>query len=288
MHCFIWRWGTLSEIVTDNGVPWLKALEYLSRRYHINHIHISGYNSHTNGLVERSHFDLCQAIFKVCDGNQAKWHPIVYSVFWAECVTVHCRMGCSPYFTVTGTHPLLPLNIAEATYLLPPPDSILSTTNLITNHTIALQKRCKHLANLHNKVYEVRLKAAAHFKLDHTHTMKDYKFILGNLVLMRNTTIEKALNRKMRAHYLGPLIVILCNEGGTYILSELNGALLHRPVTAFRIIPYFACKHINILLLDQLLDVSMSCLRKLENTTKEDPEGLLDDDDDFDAAEDDA
>jgi hypothetical protein len=32
----------------------------------------------------------------------------------------------------------------------------------------------------------------------------------------------------------------------------------------------------------------MSRLRELENTTEEDPEGLLDDDDSFDAAEDDA
>jgi hypothetical protein len=31
MRCFVWRWGTLSEIVTDNGPPWIKALEYLSK-----------------------------------------------------------------------------------------------------------------------------------------------------------------------------------------------------------------------------------------------------------------
>jgi hypothetical protein len=106
---------------------------------------------------------------------------------------------------------------------------------------------------------------------------------------MRNTAIEKALNRKMRARYLGPLIFISRNKGGAYILSELDGALLHRPVAAFRIIPYFARKQINIPPLNQLLDVSMSRLRELENTTEEDPEGLLDDDDDsFDAAEDDA
>jgi hypothetical protein len=107
MRCFVWRWGTLSEIVTDNGAPWLKALEYLSKRYHINHIRISGYNSRANGIVERSHFDVRQAIFKACDGDQAKWHPVAYSVFWAERVTVRRRMGCSPYFAVTGTHPLL-------------------------------------------------------------------------------------------------------------------------------------------------------------------------------------
>ena len=49
-------------------------------------------------------------------------------------------MGCSPYFTVTGTHSLLLIDVAEANYLLPPPNSILSSTNLITQPAITLQK----------------------------------------------------------------------------------------------------------------------------------------------------
>jgi hypothetical protein len=52
-------WGSLCEIVTDNGLAFLKVLEYLSKRYHLNHIRISRYNSCANGTVERSHFDVC-------------------------------------------------------------------------------------------------------------------------------------------------------------------------------------------------------------------------------------
>ena len=44
----IQRWGTLSEIVTDNGPPFIKALAYLAKHYHIKHIRISGYNSRAN------------------------------------------------------------------------------------------------------------------------------------------------------------------------------------------------------------------------------------------------
>jgi len=60
----------LVEIVSDNGSAFVKALAYLERKFHIKHIHISSYNSRANGLVEHSHFDPQQALFKGVDGDQ--------------------------------------------------------------------------------------------------------------------------------------------------------------------------------------------------------------------------
>ena len=274
---FIFRWGTLSEIVSDNGAPFVKAIQYLSKRYHINHIRISGYNSRANGIVERSHFDVRQALFKAADGDQTKWSSVAYSVFWADRITVRKRMGCSPYFAATGTHPLLPFDITEATYLRPPPNSILSTTDLITRRAVALQKRREDLERLHSKVLQARLDAATRFEKEHAATIKDFDFKLGELVLIRNTAIEKALNRKMRARYLGPLIIISRNKGGAYILAELNGALLDRPVAAFRVIPYFARKNIDLPPLEKLLDVSLDRLKELEDSTFEDTDEFFTD-----------
>ena len=45
LHSIIYRWGTLLEIVTDNGAPFVKAVGYLAKHYHLKHIRISGYNS---------------------------------------------------------------------------------------------------------------------------------------------------------------------------------------------------------------------------------------------------
>ena len=76
LHNIIYRWGTLLEIVMDNGAPFVKALGYLAKHFHLTHIRISGYNSRANGIVERSHFDVRQALFKACDGDQTKWSTV--------------------------------------------------------------------------------------------------------------------------------------------------------------------------------------------------------------------
>ena len=142
------RWGTLVEIVSDNGKPFIAALAHLEQRYHVKNIQISGYNSKANGIVERSHFNVRQALFKAADGAQSKWSQVAHSVFWSERITLRWWMGCSPYFTVMGTHPLIPLDIVEVNYLLPPPGSILSTTDLVARRAVALQKRQEDLAQL--------------------------------------------------------------------------------------------------------------------------------------------
>jgi hypothetical protein len=54
-------------------------------------------------------------------------------------------MKCLPYFAATGTQPLIPLDILEATYLQQPLDSVISTTELIARRAIALQKCAEDL-----------------------------------------------------------------------------------------------------------------------------------------------
>ena len=214
-----------------------KTLDYLGKHYHICHIWILGYNPHVSGIMERTHFNICQALFKACDSDQSKWHSVVTSVMWADHVTVCQHMGCSPYFAVTRTHPLLPLDIAEATYLLPPPNAPLSTTNLITTCTVALQKWCTHLMKLASNVYSTCIKATICFEQEHASTITDYDFKLGDLVLIQNTAIEKLLNHKMHTRYISPLIIISRNRGGAYIISELNSSVFDHLIATFWVIP---------------------------------------------------
>src|SRR5271155_5007516 len=120
-------------------------------------------------------------------------------------------------------------------------------------------------------MYHARVQAAIQFEKDHAHTIKDFDFKLGDLILARNTAIEKALNQKMRPRYLSPLIVISRNQGGAYILSELDGSVFDRPIAAFRVIPYFARSKIALPPLEDLVDISQRRLSELEDTNDIDP-----------------
>lgn len=273
----ICRWGALAEIVTDNGAVFVSAVERLSKKYKFNHIRISGYNSRANGLVERPHFDVRQSLFKAADGDQSKWASVVHSVFWAERITVRRRLGISPYFAVTGTQPLLPLDIIEATYLSPPPSGIISTTDLIARRAIELQRRQGQVKALHNRVYSARIEAARRFERDHPAVIKNFDFKRGDLVLARNTAIEKSLNRKMRPRYIGPYVIIRRNKGGAYIMCELDGSVLDRPMAAFRVVPYFAREHID--LPQEVLDADERRLQEMADSTSQGDDDKFDDKD---------
>ncbi|KXN81666.1 hypothetical protein AN958_04005 [Leucoagaricus sp. SymC.cos] len=49
------KWGALEEIVTNNGMAFIAAMDYLKEKYGIQHIRISPYNSQSNSTVETTH-----------------------------------------------------------------------------------------------------------------------------------------------------------------------------------------------------------------------------------------
>jgi len=113
------RWGPITEIVTDNAPVYKITVDELARKYGIHPIHVSPYNSQANGIVERQHRDVREAIIKTCEGDETRWNQVVHSVFWVEHVTIQKATGLSPYFMMHGVEPIFPFDLAEATFLAP-------------------------------------------------------------------------------------------------------------------------------------------------------------------------
>jgi hypothetical protein len=187
------HWGALEEIITDNGPAFVEALNWLAKLYGIHHIHISLYNSQVNGIVKRRHLDVREAIIKVCNGEERKWPTATHAIFWAECITTHKALGHSMYYIVHGVKPLLPFDLAEATYMVPP-QSAMSTTELIVLRAHQLQKRPEDLDTIRDRIIKARFTSIRQFKKKYANTIRAYQFTPGNPVLVRNSRIEASLD----------------------------------------------------------------------------------------------
>jgi hypothetical protein len=191
------RCGALEEIVTDNGLAFVEALNWLAEQYGIHHIRISPYNSQVNGIVEHCQLDVREAIMKVCDGEERKWPTATHAVFWAERIMTHKALGHSVYYIAHGVKPLLPFDLAEATYMVPP-QSAMSTTELIVLRARQLQKQPEDLDTIRDRVIKARFTSIRQFKKKYTNTIHAYQFTPGGLVLVCNSRIEASLDRKTK------------------------------------------------------------------------------------------
>jgi hypothetical protein len=100
---------------------------------------------------------------EVCDGEERKWPTATHAVFWAERITTHKALGHSVYYIAHGVEPLLPFDLAEATYMVPP-QSAMSTTELIALRARLLQKQPEDLDTIWDRIIKAHFTSIRQFK----------------------------------------------------------------------------------------------------------------------------
>jgi hypothetical protein len=65
------RWGPITEIVTNNAPAYRLTVNTLAVKYGVHPIHVLPYNLQANGIVERRHHDVREAIMKTCEGDDS-------------------------------------------------------------------------------------------------------------------------------------------------------------------------------------------------------------------------
>jgi transposase InsO family protein len=240
------RWGAVQEIVTDNGTPYVAALEYLSAKFSITHIRISGYNSQANGVVERTHKTIRDALIKTCQGDIKKWLDVAPFVFWADRVTIRKSTGQSPFYMAHGIEPVLPFDIIHATYLVPKIDKPLTTAELIAIRARQLERRDEDLKEISARIEKSRYASIIQFRKENTNRIREQDFKPGTLVLVRNIQMEKNHSSKHLPRYYGPMVVISKTKGLSYRLGELDGSIASKGYAGYRLLPYYPRDPTNI------------------------------------------
>jgi hypothetical protein len=236
----LFKYGMVQHIVTDNGGENQAKFQQLLKHLDLHHIKISGYNHRANGVVEKGHFTMREALIKACEGDLSIWPQKLQQTVFADWITTSSVTGYSPYYLLFGQHPVLPFDITHATFMIDGFREGLSTSDLLALRIRQLEKRPEDIAKAAASLKKHRCKSRDIFEQKYRHLFHTTDFYQGQLVLMRNSAVEDSLDRKSKPRYLGPFIVARKTKRNSYVLRELDGTYMRNNTAAFRLAPYIA------------------------------------------------
>ena len=236
----LYRYGAVPEVVTDNGPSLAGEFAKLAKEFGVKQIKISPYNSQANGVVERGHYNIREALVKACKGDLSKWPRYLQAAIFADRITTRRATGYSPFYLLHGVHPFLPCDLAEATFLYPKYCQDMSTVDLLAARIRQLAKMPQDLARAKKTLIHSRFQSKEAFERKFGQRLIKEFHKPGSLVLVRNVPLENtmSIDRKTQCRYMGPYQVIRRTLGKSYLLQELDGTELKTSVAAFRLIPY--------------------------------------------------
>lgn len=134
----------------------------------------------------------------------------------------------------------------------------MSSIDLLALRIRQLEKRPEDMDRAADVLRKSRLTSKSQFEKRFAFRIKQETFQKGDLVLVRNTRIEKELNRKTKPRYLGPYEVVRQTQKGSYVVKELDGSVSRSGIAAFRLLKYFpATDNIADLVKDPISEISM-------------------------------
>lgn len=271
------RYGAVGSVVTDNGPEVQAAFMELTKRLNIPHVSISAYNKQANGVVERGHYIIREAIFRSCK-RARDWPTKVRAAVFADRVTVTKSTGFSPFYILHGVHPVLPVDLADSTFLVNGFTSGMSSVDLLALRIRQLERREEDIALAAENLRRARFKSKEDFEKKYRLRMRREVYKKGELVVIRNSEQDMRLNRKPQPRYLGPFEIIRQTKGGSYVVKELDGTTIRTGFAAYRLLPYVS-RYDKQLLKEIAREYTMA--EREESTDEEEFAGMSDNSNDW-------
>ncbi|MBW0477994.1 hypothetical protein O181_017709 [Austropuccinia psidii MF-1] len=138
MSEFICRYGAPKEFTVDGGMEFGKELQEEFKRAGSIIIITKPYYPEAQGMVERGHKQLKDALVKMCGENGSKWKEHIPFVTLADTISTQRKTGYSPFELQFGQHAVLPIDIETNTYLAMEWNKISTREELLEQRAIQI------------------------------------------------------------------------------------------------------------------------------------------------------
>lgn len=196
----------------------------LTRRYGIKRVVVSAYHPQANGMIEREHKPIVNALSKMSDRGSTNWVRNLPAVLWADWSTMRTSTGLTPYYISCGNEPVLPIELEIPTWKILSWDNVHTINDLLAIRARQLQRRDEDLEE--TVLYLQRMRIEGKERHDEKHGIWE-ELAIGSIVLLHNTRCEKNMSQKLAFKWLGPYRIYNAVEGKeTYMLEKLDGSHL--------------------------------------------------------------
>src|SRR5437660_522519 len=112
------RFGCPLLIVNDRGPENQALTKELLARYAIRNVLVAAYHPQSNGLVERGHQNIVDALAKLTapSGKPGTWPQHLAAVSWADRIMVRKSTGITPFRVVFGQEAVLPAELSTESW----------------------------------------------------------------------------------------------------------------------------------------------------------------------------
>jgi hypothetical protein len=228
---FLWeevvcRHGVFGRLVIDGGPENQGFATAFTKKYGIERVQISAYNSKANGMVERGHRSISEALSRM-GGGKRRWRKNLAAVLLAERTSIHRPTGVTPFFLVYGREAILPIDTRYPIWRLLDWHKVRSGEELLALRARQLQLRGDDIEEIILRKRRIREEGKDSF--DQSHQIRKEEIKVKDIVLAYHSkrAIDMSSNLKLSFRWLGPYRVKKANTlKGTYTLEEVDGTPL--------------------------------------------------------------
>src|SRR5947209_17031323 len=152
----ICRHGCFGRMVVDGGPENKDVVEKLAATYGIDRIVASAYHPQANGMVERGHKPIVDALSKICNGDTSKWVKHLHAVLWADRVTAKQSSGQTPYYLLHGAEAILPIELRYPSLPTLQWEEVRTTADLLALRARQLERRDEDLEEAIARIQRIR------------------------------------------------------------------------------------------------------------------------------------